>query len=61
MNEESQPVFASEEMRERVADLIERERDGEISTVEKSELDYYLQLEHQMRLEKARTHEYLKD
>jgi hypothetical protein len=49
----------SDEVRDRVADLIERERDGEISPVEKSELDHYLQLEHLMRLAKARARDYL--
>ena len=42
----------SEESRQRVSDLIEREKTGEISVEEKSELDYYMQLEHLMRMAK---------
>jgi hypothetical protein len=49
----------SEDVRDRVADLIERERLGEVSSAERSELDHYLQLEHLMRLAKARAHDYL--
>jgi hypothetical protein len=49
----------SEDVRNRVADLIERERNGDVSPAEKSELDHYLQLEHLMRLAKARAHDYL--
>jgi hypothetical protein len=49
----------SEDVRNRVADLIERERAGDVSSAEKSELDHYLQLEHLMRLAKARAHDYL--
>lgn len=49
----------SEEARARVADLIERERDGGLTPDEKSELDHYLQLEHLMRLAKARARNYL--
>ena len=48
---------ASKELRDRVADLIERERQGEISPTEKSELDYYFQLEHVTRLAKAQPRE----
>jgi hypothetical protein len=49
----------SEDVRNRVADLIERERGGDVSPAERSELDHYLQLEHIMRLAKARAHDYL--
>jgi len=49
----------SEDVRDRVADLIERERDNELSVAEKSELDHYLQIEHLMRLAKARARDYL--
>ncbi len=48
----------SEIVRQRVADLVERSGDGNISTAEKSELDDYLQLEHIMILAKARAREY---
>jgi hypothetical protein len=49
----------SEEAQERVADLLEREKEGELSPAEKSELDHYLQLEHLMRLAKARARDFL--
>ena len=41
----------------RVADLIQREKSASLSAEEKSELDHYLQLEHLMRLAKARAHQ----
>ncbi len=43
----------------RVEDLLAREKDGEISDAEKSELDHFLQLEHLMRLAKARARDFL--
>jgi len=43
----------------RVEDLLAREKDGELSSAERSELDHYLQLEHLMRLAKARAREFL--
>ena len=49
----------SEESRLRVADLVRREKAGELSAAEVSELDHYLQLEHLMRLAKARAAQYL--
>jgi hypothetical protein len=42
----------SKETRERVSELIEREKDDQISRDEKEELDYYMQLEHLMRMAK---------
>jgi len=42
----------SAETKERVSDLIEREKNGGISSEEKNELDYYMQLEHLMRMAK---------
>ncbi|MCP9495693.1 MAG: hypothetical protein MSG64_14700 [Pyrinomonadaceae bacterium MAG19_C2-C3] len=51
----------SEATQERVADLLSREKDGELSPTEKSELDNYLQLEHLMRLAKARARDFLPD
>ena len=39
----------SEAAQERVADLLSREKEGQLSHEEKSELDCYLQLEHLMR------------
>jgi len=49
----------SEEAQKRVEDLLTREKDGELSSPEKSELDHYLQLEHLMRLAKARARDFL--
>ncbi len=49
----------SESAKERVADLIYRERTDSLSQDEKSELDHYLQLEHLMRLAKARARQYI--
>jgi len=49
----------SEEAKARVADLIFREKTEGLSQDEKSELDHYLQIEHLMRLAKARAHHYL--
>ena len=43
----------------RVAALIEQEKTSSLSADEKSELDHYLQLEHLMRLAKARAHQYV--
>lgn len=49
----------SDAAEERVADLLAREKDGELSAEEKSELEHYLQLEHLMRLAKARARAFL--
>ena len=49
----------SEEVKERVADLIYREKTTGLSLEEKAELDHYLQLEHLMRLAKARARQYV--
>lgn len=51
----------SEAVKERVADLIHREKSIGISLEEKSELDHYLQLEHLMRLAKARARQHISD
>ncbi len=51
----------SEVVRERVAELIDNEKSGTISPEEKSELDHYLQLEHLMRLAKARARRHCPD
>jgi hypothetical protein len=51
--------IASEEAKARVTDLIFREKIEGLSEDEKSELDHYLQIEHLMRLAKARAHHYL--
>ena len=44
----------SEATRQRVLDLLFREKNAEISAAEKSELEHFLFLEHLMRLTKAR-------
>ncbi|MEO6194489.1 MAG: hypothetical protein ABIS20_15875 [Thermoanaerobaculia bacterium] len=49
----------SEEARARVATLVVREKTAGLTADEKSELDHYLQLEHIMRLAKARAQQYL--
>jgi hypothetical protein len=51
----------SENAKERVAALIHREKAAALSPDEKSELDHYLQLEHLMRLAKARARRYIAD
>ena len=49
----------SEEAKERVADLIHREKTTGLSAEETTELNHYLQLEHLMRLAKARARAHL--
>jgi GTP-dependent phosphoenolpyruvate carboxykinase len=49
----------SEEVRERIADLIYREKTTSLSLEEKAELDHYLQLEHLMRLAKTHARQYV--
>lgn len=49
----------SEAVEARVEDLLEREKDGELSATEKSELDHFMQIEHLMRLAKARARDFL--
>jgi hypothetical protein len=44
----------SAEAQQRVADLIEREKYGGLSTEDRSELDHFLELEHILRMAKAR-------
>lgn len=46
-------------VKERVADLIYREKTAILSPDEKTELDHYMQLEHLMRLAKARARQYI--
>jgi hypothetical protein len=45
---------ASAQTRERVADLVHREKTTGLTPAETSELDHYLQIEHRMRLAKSR-------
>jgi len=49
----------SEATKARVATLVSREKDGALTPDELSELEHYLQLEHIMRLAKARAKHYL--
>jgi len=51
----------SEEVKARVADLLSREKTAGLSPDESSELNQYLQLEHLMRLAKARARAHLAD
>ena len=48
----------SDAVQRRVTELTERSKDGTISPDERSELDYYLQLEHIMIMAKARARQY---
>ncbi|MFO0789151.1 MAG: hypothetical protein U0805_06820 [Pirellulales bacterium] len=50
---------ASAATRQRVEDLISKEKSRDLSVEEESELDHYLHLEHVVRLAKARAHERL--
>lgn len=49
----------SEETKQRVADLLRREKTTGLTPDELSELDRYMQLEHLMHLAKARARKYL--
>lgn len=51
---------ASDAVKERVSDLIRREKNQGLSPAETAELNTYMQLEHIMRLAKARAHQILK-
>ena len=51
---------ASEETKARVNQLIDLEKQGALTPEETSQLEHYLQIEHLMRLAKARAHQYLK-
>lgn len=48
----------SEETKTRVSELIEREKTDKITSDEKYELDYYMQLEHLMRMAKIFARKY---
>lgn len=51
----------SPEAKARVADLISREKTDGLNDEETAELNHYMQLEHIMRLAKARARKYLVD
>ena len=44
----------SPEAQQRLAELIRREKEGSLSPEEKSELDHFVELEHILRMAKAR-------
>ena len=47
----------SQETKDRVADLLHREKTSELTPEERSELAHYMEIEHIMRLAKARARE----
>jgi len=49
----------SASVKERVGDLIRREKTTGLAADEKAELDHYVELEHLMRLAKARARQYI--
>jgi hypothetical protein len=49
----------SPEAQTRVAELIAQEKDGSLSVEEKSELDHFMDLEHILRVAKARARQIL--
>lgn len=51
----------SEDAKERIADLVYREKTTGLTSEETAELNHCLQLEHLMRLAKSRARSYLKD
>lgn len=51
----------SSQSKARVADLIEREKTSGLPPEEQSELNHYLEIEHLMRLAKARARSHLSD
>lgn len=51
----------SDVVKERVAELISQEKAAGLSPDEKAELNHYMQLEHLMRLAKARARKYITD
>ncbi len=50
---------ATPEQKARMADLLRREKEGALSAEERSEMDHFAELEHLMRLAKARARERL--
>ena len=49
----------SDKAQERVDHLLAKSGEGELTSTERSELEHYLQLEHLMRLAKARARRFL--
>ena len=54
-------ILLHETAKKQVADLVYREKTTGLTAEEMAELNHYLELEHLMRLAKARTRHYLKD
>lgn len=50
----------SQEAQQRVADLIEREKTDGLSSLEKAELDHFVELEHILRMAKAKAKQRLR-
>lgn len=50
---------ATPEQKARIAELLRREKEGALSAEEKGDLDHFAELEHLMRLAKARARERL--
>lgn len=50
----------SAEAKQRVSDLIEREKSEGLNQAETTELDYYMKLEHLMRMAKIKARQYTK-
>ncbi len=49
----------SADAQQRVAELIERDKDSDLSPEEKAELDHFMDLEHILRMAKARARQIL--
>ncbi|MBK9216320.1 MAG: hypothetical protein IPM59_12155 [Chloracidobacterium sp.] len=49
----------SKAAQERVSDLLQRDKNSDLTGAERSELDYYMLLEHLMRLAKARARDFV--
>lgn len=49
----------SSEAQRRVADLLEREKENDLSPDEKAELDHFMELEHILRMAKAKARQIL--
>jgi hypothetical protein len=52
---------ASDATKERVADLIQREKSSMLNAEEQAELNHYLEIEHLMRLAKAKARKNVKE
>jgi hypothetical protein len=50
----------SQEAQQRIEELIECEKNGHLSPAEKSELDHFMELEHIIRMAKARARQILR-